>query len=70
MRLFIVDPKKRLTAQQAFTNSWIQGKTARIDHLTASINNLRVIVNKKRAKVSIILIISIDFIIHFFNHLI
>ena len=51
MRLLIVDPSKRLTAKQALNNQWIQGKTAKIDHLESAIDNLRVIVNKKRAKV-------------------
>ena len=51
MKLLIVDPKKRLTVYQALSNNWLLGKATKMETLTVAMDNMRVIVNRKKTQV-------------------
>ena len=53
-KLLVVDPKKRITAHQALSNSWIQGKATKFENMTSSIDALKAYVNRKKTKVKLI----------------
>jgi creatine kinase len=50
MRLLVVDPKKRLTAHQALTNNWLQGRATRIDNLSLTIDTMREAIIRKKTQ--------------------
>ncbi|CAF0887529.1 unnamed protein product [Brachionus calyciflorus] len=50
MKLLTVDPQKRMTVYQALNNSWILGKATKNDSLNATLDSMRVIVNKKKTQ--------------------
>lgn len=56
MRLLVVDPKKRLNVYQALKNPWLLGQATRNDNLSNTLDNMRVMVNKKKTQVRTILI--------------
>lgn len=51
MRLLVVDKNKRLSVYQALKNQWLLGQAAKDDNLSSTLENLRVIVNKKKTQV-------------------
>lgn len=51
MRLLVVDKNKRLNVYQALKNPWLLGQATKNDILSSSVENLRVIINKKKTQV-------------------
>lgn len=51
MKFLVTDPKKRLTAYQALRINWIQGKATKNEHLSTSLDSMRVLVNKSKTQV-------------------
>jgi hypothetical protein len=51
MQFLLVNPKKRLRANQALVNNWILGKATKNENLSACLDSLKVIVNKNRTQV-------------------
>lgn len=49
-KLLIVDPKKRLTAVNALSNSWILGKATKFDNMSNCLDSLKAYINRKKTK--------------------
>jgi arginine kinase len=45
-----VDPNRRMNVNEALANHWLQGKATKSDHLSNSVDSMRVIVNKKKTQ--------------------
>ena len=45
-----MDPKNRLTVNEALSNSWLLGKATKSEHLSNSLDSMRVIINKKKTQ--------------------
>ncbi len=48
LKFLVIDPKKRLSAHQALSNDWLQGKATRFDNLGSTIDTMRSIIMKKK----------------------
>ena len=52
MKFLVVDPQKRSNVFKALQNDWLLGNSNKLDHLTAAVDHLRVITNKKKTQVT------------------
>ena len=51
MKFIVVDPAKRFNVYKALQNDWLLGNSTKTNHLSAAVDNLRVITNKKKTQV-------------------
>ena len=51
MKFLVVDPTKRFNVYNALQNDWLLGNCTRPIHLSAAVDNMRVMVNKKKTQV-------------------
>ena len=52
MKFLVVDPQKRFNVYKALQNDWLLGNSTKLNHLTSAVDNLRVMVNKKKTQVT------------------
>lgn len=53
MKFLVVDPIKRFNVYKALQNDWLLGNSAKLSPLTAAMDNMRVMVNKKKTQVTL-----------------